>query len=78
MLLLYDAPHSVLFQHAESQMITHAKSKDKGGKVGLKNTTSEMRSQFLWFCSVICVKRHDEMSRIARWLTSLYIMWKMS
>ena len=47
MLLLYDAPHSVLFQHAESRMITHAKSKDKGGKVGLKNTTREMRSQFL-------------------------------
>ena len=47
MLLLYDAPHSVLFQHAESQMITHAKSKDKGVKVGLKNTKREMRSQFL-------------------------------
>lgn len=47
MLLLYDATHSVLFQHAESQMITHAKAKDKGIKVGLKNTTSEMRSQFL-------------------------------
>ena len=47
MLLLYDAMHSVLFQHAESRMITHAKSKDKGVKVGLKNTTSEMRSQFL-------------------------------
>lgn len=47
MLLLYDATHCVLFQHAESRMITHAKSKDKGGKVGLKNTTSEMRSQFL-------------------------------
>lgn len=47
MLLLYDAPHSVLFQHTESQMIPHAKSKDKGVKVGLKNTTSEMCSQFL-------------------------------
>ena len=47
MLLLYDTPHCFLFQHAESRMITHAKSKDKGGKVGLKNTTSEMRSQFL-------------------------------
>ena len=44
---LYDAPHSVLFQHAVSRMITHAKSKDKGHKGGLKNTTSEMRSQFL-------------------------------
>lgn len=33
MLLLYDAPHSVLFQHAKSQMITHAKSKDKGVKL---------------------------------------------
>ena len=47
MLLLYDIPHCFLFQHAESRMITHAKSKDKGVKVGLKNTTSEMRSQFL-------------------------------
>lgn len=47
MLLLYDAPHSILFQHAVSRMITHAKSKDKGVKVGLKNTTSEMHSQFL-------------------------------
>ena len=47
MLLLYDAPHCVLFQHAVSRMITHAKSKDKGIKVGLKNTTSETRSQFL-------------------------------
>ena len=47
MLLLYDAPHSVLFQHAVSRMITQTKSKDKGHKVGLKNTTSEMRSQFL-------------------------------
>ena len=47
MLLLYDATHSVLFQHAESQMITHAKAKDKGIKVGLKNTTSELRSHFL-------------------------------
>lgn len=47
MLLLYDVPHSVLFQHAESRMITHAKSKDKGVKVGLKKTTSEMRSRFL-------------------------------
>ena len=47
MLLLYDAPHSVLFQHAVSRMITHAKSKDKGIKVGLKNTTSEACSQFL-------------------------------
>ena len=47
MLLSYDAPHSVLFQHAESRMITHTKAKDKGGKVRLKNTTSEMRSQFL-------------------------------
>jgi|GEM_PF-1411737 len=47
MLLLYDATHCVLFQRAESRMITHAKSKDKGVKGGLKNTTSEMRSQFL-------------------------------
>lgn len=47
MLLLYDAPHSVLFQYAESQMITHAASKGKDHKGGLKNTTSEMRSQFL-------------------------------
>lgn len=47
MFLLYDAPHCVLFQRAESRMITHAKAKDKGVKVGLKNTTSEMRSQFL-------------------------------
>lgn len=47
MLLLYDATHCVLFQHTESQRITHAKSKDKGSKVGLKNTISEMRSQFL-------------------------------
>ena len=47
MLLLYDVPHSVLFQHAESRMITHAASKGKDHKVGLKNTTSEMHSQFL-------------------------------
>ena len=45
--LCYDAMHSVLFQHAESQMITHAASKGKDHKGGLKNTTSEMRSQFL-------------------------------
>lgn len=45
--LLYDAPHSVLFQHAECRMITQAASKGKDHKGGLKNTTSEMRSQFL-------------------------------
>ena len=44
---LYDIMLSVLFQHDVSRMITHAKSKDKGIKVGLKNTTSEMHSQFL-------------------------------
>lgn len=44
---LYDIMLSVLFQHDVSRMITHAKAKDKGVKVGLKNTTSEMRSQFL-------------------------------
>ena len=44
---LYDAPHSILFQHVVSQMITHAASKGKDHKGGLKNTTSEMRSQFL-------------------------------
>ena len=43
----YDAMRSVLFQHAESRMITHAASKGKDHKGGLKNTTSEMRSQFL-------------------------------
>ena len=47
MLLLYDATHCILFQHAESRMITHAASKGKDHKGGLKNTTSEMRSQFL-------------------------------
>ena len=47
MLLLYDAPHSVLFQYAESQMITHTAFKGKDHKGGLKNTTSEMHSQFL-------------------------------
>lgn len=41
---LYDAPHSVLFQHAVSRMITHTASKGKDHKVGLKNTTSETRS----------------------------------
>ena len=44
---LYDAPHSILFQHAVSQMITHAAFKGKDHKGGLKNTTSEMHSQFL-------------------------------
>ena len=44
---LYDATHSVLFQHAVSQMIYRAASKGKDHKGGLKNTTSEMRSQFL-------------------------------
>ncbi len=47
MLLLYDATHCVLFQHAESRMITHTAFKEKDHKGGLKNTTSEMRSQFL-------------------------------
>ena len=47
MLRLYDAPHSILFQHAVSQMITHAAFKGKDHKGGLKNTTSEMHSQFL-------------------------------
>jgi len=73
---LYDAPHSILFQHAVSQMITHAAFKGKDHKGGLKNTTSEMHSQFLWFCSVIWAKTHDEMRQITRWLTSLYIIWK--
>jgi len=44
MLLLYDATHCVLFQHAVSRMITHTASKGKDHKVGLKNTTSETRS----------------------------------
>ena len=44
---LYDALHSILFQHAVSQMITHTAFKGKDHKVGLKNTTSETRSQFL-------------------------------
>ena len=44
---LYDAPHSILFQHVVSQMITHTAFKGKDHKVGLKNTTSETRSQFL-------------------------------
>ena len=44
---LYDAPHSILFQHAVSQMIPHTAFKGKDHKGGLKNTTSETRSQFL-------------------------------